>query len=105
MHSPVCAICRVEMKPQRNGVVFLQKASFSAGGEVTPYPYALFMGDQWACKSCGHSAIIGWGQKAIARRHDKGFEQLVEKYRELDSEHELFIEEDFERGREVGNHA
>ena len=105
MHSPVCAKCRIEMKPVRNSVTFLTKASYSAGGGVAEYPYAMSMGDIWGCKGCGAQVIIGWGSKPIARRHDKGFADLVEKYRELDAAHGLFIEEDYARGREVGNHA
>ncbi len=84
-HVPVCVKCRVEMRPQRNGVGCLD---YSDHG-----PVAVWDCDMWACPRCGYEALVGFGAEPIAEYWQPAFEGMVDAYRTRD----LLVEVNGER--------
>jgi len=56
-HVPVCVRCSRDMRPEKNGVVMLEMASFG--------PYKLWESDKWKCPSCGFEILIGFPSQAF----------------------------------------
>jgi len=72
-HVPVCVSCQVSMKPEKNGVDFVETMS----GNV---PYKIWSTDKWKCPKCGISCLVGFGNKAFAEHFDKErFEDILGK--------------------------
>ena len=73
-HRPVCVACRIDMHPEKNGVNYIEYA----GDLGKEFPYNIWGADQWVCKECGISVLIGFGQKPWAAHYHENFEALLE---------------------------
>jgi hypothetical protein len=69
----VCAKCNRAMRPKRSGVSFVEMA----GGK----PYKLWMGDLWACQTCGVEVLhSSTSQKPIAEHFQPDFADKLAQY-------------------------
>ncbi len=73
-HRPVCVKCRVDMRPEMNGVGLLDMAAFG--------PYKVWDADLWKCPECGVEVVVGAGQHAIAHHNDGNFDKVCAGYRQ-----------------------
>lgn len=73
-HRPVCASCRVEMRPETNDVQVLDVADWG--------PYQLWSADLWKCPICGKEIIIGFGNNAYAAHYEENFELRLQSARQ-----------------------
>lgn len=72
-HRPVCAKCKCEMRPERNGTGVLDMAEFG--------PYAVWDTDLWKCPECGIEVIGGFASGPISQHWQDDFEKMVDHYR------------------------
>jgi len=73
-HRPVCVECRVEMRPETNGIGVLDMANFG--------PYKIWHADKWKCPKCGYEIVMGFGSMAVAEHYEDSFEGLVDAFRQ-----------------------
>ncbi len=77
--KPICVPCRRFFRPKKNGVEFVEGMpidNHAPAGLEAPHlwrPYKLWMADQWECRGCGASIIIGAGHAPIAEHFEPGF--------------------------------
>jgi len=66
-HRPVCVKCRVEFRPERNGVkvidLFINNSQ----------PYKIWDADMWKCPSCEVEIIVGFGRAPLYEHFQEGF--------------------------------
>jgi len=74
-HRPVCAKCRCELRPEKNGVGVLDMASFG--------PCELFDADLWKCPECGIEVVGGFGNGPISSHFDEDFQQAIKRCEDL----------------------
>lgn len=70
----VCANCKCEMYPKKNGVGVL---TFANGK-----PYELFHGDLWGCRECDVEVVLGIGLNPIAKHFQPDFFEILKRERE-----------------------
>ena len=75
MKRPCCVGCKASMYAKKNGVIVLEMAGSQ--------PYRLWSADLWACRSCDHEVLSGWGDNPIATQGDPDFDATVADYRKL----------------------
>lgn len=70
MIYPVCATCRRELKPRRNGVTVI---------EITKDgPYRIWKADLSRCPGCQADILVGYGKQPFAEHFQPNFiEELV----------------------------
>ena len=76
-HVPVCVSCRINLRPKKNGVTFIEDDGIGN-------PYAIWDSDMWDCPCCGISVLTGFGKEPWRLHFDSDFHQVVEK--EMNSE-------------------
>lgn len=69
MPKMVCVSCEVELKPQENGVIVIEMASF---GECKVW-YA----DVWKCPKCEIETVAGFGNNPIHEHYEEGFAEFL----------------------------
>lgn len=69
MPRPICAPCRTEMTPKKNGY----RVHLRANGQ----PYQLWDGDLWECRRCGVEVVIGFGQNPVAVHFEPEFPRFL----------------------------
>lgn len=76
MRPPVCVKCRIEMKPEKNGVKWVTMADFG--------PYQIWDSDKWKCRKCGIEILSGFGQRPLNEHFENGFNDALTYYKEND---------------------
>ena len=71
MPKMVCVECEVELKPEENGALIIENASFG--------PYKVWYADVWSCPKCQHETVAGFGNNPIAEHYHEGFQEWLEK--------------------------
>lgn len=61
MPKQVCVKCEVELKPETNGVVVIETASFGV--------YKVWFADAWKCPVCGVEIVSGFANKPLRQDH------------------------------------
>ena len=61
MPKLVCTTCHCELKPETNGTVVVETASFG--------PYKVWNADTWKCPGCGVEIVAGFGENPIRQDH------------------------------------
>ena len=61
MPKLVCVTCQCELKPETNGTVVVETASFG--------PYKVWNADTWKCPGCGVEIVAGFCQQPIRQDH------------------------------------
>ena len=74
MPKPVCVKCRRELRPEKNGVGYLEMASFG--------PVQVWDSDMWKCPECGIEVLTGFGLGPVAMHFHEHFDRAVAGYRE-----------------------
>lgn len=67
-HRPVCVQCSVDMRPEKNGVYFIED-----DGEGNAYK--LWATDKWKCPECGVRVLIGFGKAAFSNAFEDDFKR------------------------------
>ena len=67
----VCVPCGLELRPEQNGFVATEMASFG--------PYKLWHSDKYRCPGCGLEVLGGFPLEAIAEHFQPDFSQLSER--------------------------
>lgn len=81
--KPICVPCRRFFRPSHTGRYFVEGMPTQNGvlpGNAEPNkwkPYKLWSGDEWQCRGCGATIIVGFGAGPIAERHHDGFAETV----------------------------
>ena len=73
MKPPVCVKCRLEMRPEKNGVKWVEMASFG--------PYKIWDSEKWKCRKCGIEVLSGFGQTALKEHFQDKFSDVLDTYR------------------------
>jgi hypothetical protein len=73
--KPICVDCQLFYRPSRNGVWFLEGMRRNNAWE----PYKLWHGDEWECRGCGGTIIVGVGHVPYAEHYQPDFKRKVEK--------------------------
>jgi len=74
-HPPVCALCQMELRPEKNGVGILDMADFG--------PLQIWDADLWKCPSCQMKIIAGFGHNPVEFHFNKeAFERTIKFYRD-----------------------
>ena len=72
MPKMVCVNCHVELKPEANGILLIETASFGV--------YKVWSADVWKCPKCEIEIVAGFGNQPIREDHYKeGFPVWLEK--------------------------
>ena len=71
----ICVNCRKKMKPEKNGVYFLEYAHFG--------PYKLWHSDKWKCPTCGYEILAGFGFSPVRQHFDEDFTECCNRAEEL----------------------
>ncbi len=61
MAKMVCVACHVELRPEKNGTIVIEMASFG--------PYKIWDADTWKCPKCGIEIVAGFGKVPIREDH------------------------------------
>lgn len=75
-HRPVCVKCRIDMRPEKNGVQFIEDDGNGS-------PYKLWAADKWKCPECGFQVLVGFGAGSYSGIWDENFEKQVAQVMEL----------------------
>ena len=70
MPKMVCVSCEVELKPQENGVLVIEMASFGA--------YKVWNADVWECPKCNHQTVAGFGNNPLHEHYEDGFAEYLD---------------------------
>ena len=72
MTKLVCVSCETELRPQDNGTIVIETASFG--------PYKVWNADTWKCPYCGIEIVAGFGNAPMREDHWKDdFAEWLEK--------------------------
>ena len=74
MPRPVCVPCKTEMRPDKNGVPYVQTSDGN--------PYQVWDSDRWRCPACGATILSGFGQKPYLVNYEERFETFIQKIKE-----------------------
>lgn len=55
MTGKVCAKCRIELRPKRNGIIAIEMADFG--------PYKIWYADAWVCPQCYSKVVLGFASR------------------------------------------
>ena len=69
MPQPICVMCQVEYRPEKNGVIAEEMATGIGS-------YKLWYADLWKCPVCDHQIIVGFGKNAIAGHWMKEYQDI-----------------------------
>jgi len=72
--KPICVTCKLFYRPSRNGVWFLEGMPSGAGWA----PYKLWHGDEWSCRGCGSTIIVGVAPQPFSEHFEPDFKRKVE---------------------------
>ena len=72
MPKIVCVKCEVEYKPEENGVVVEEMASFGS--------YKLWQADLVKCPKCGNEIIAGFGNENFAEHYQPDYKEILKSY-------------------------
>jgi hypothetical protein len=72
--KPICVNCKLFYRPSRNGVWFLEGMPDHDNGWK---PYKLWHGDEWKCRGCGSTIIIGVAPQPMAEHYQQNFQRAV----------------------------
>ena len=78
----ICVKCKTDMHPEKNGVWFVEFASFGM--------YKLWHCDRWRCHSCGSEILTGFGHKPVSEHYQPNFKSSVEGLRSNPKEEIIF---------------
>ena len=84
MPRMVCTPCQQTYRVVNNQIVVVTYAQEN--------PYQLWFADEWACPTCDHHVVSGFGDGPIWRREDGNFEKALAGFRRtwcIRHEHEL----------------
>jgi hypothetical protein len=81
--KPVCVPCQRFYRPKKNGLYFIE--GMPVGNDAPPgterpeawQPYKLWSGDEWQCRGCGSTIIVGCGLRPVAEHYDPDFAYRV----------------------------
>ena len=73
MPKIVCVECEIELKPEENGILLIEFASFGA--------YKAWYADLWKCPKCGTEIVSGFGNSPIMEHFQDGFSTWLEEAR------------------------
>lgn len=78
-----CVRCRVFLVPKRSGVVVEEGKPLT--NDITgPWgPYKLWRADLAECPKCKFQLITGFAQRPIAEHFEKGYLELLVKYKPI----------------------
>lgn len=85
--KPVCVPCQRFMRPDRNGVAFIEgmprggtrpKPGLAEPGAWKPYK--LWYGDRWKCPDCGATIIVGVPTSPVAEHYQPEFAEAVKRH-------------------------
>lgn len=84
--KPICVPCERFMRPDRNGVWFIE--GMPNGNGVRPglaepenwKPYKLWCGDRWVCPTCETKIIVGVGQAPLRVQHEPDFVEVAKNF-------------------------
>lgn len=71
MPKMVCVKCQCAFRPEVNGTVVIEMASFG--------PYKIWEADTWKCPGCGVEVVSGFGHRHIKEHYEAGFNELLHK--------------------------
>lgn len=72
-NGKICSECRIELRPDENGVYAVAMASFG--------PSEVYQADQWKCPSCGWKGLLGFGRIPIAEHFSHDILKLLDDLR------------------------
>lgn len=83
---PICVPCQRFYFPKKNGVAFTEGMQAISGARPGKNPkgwkpYKLWMGDLWACPSCGTETIVGTGRDCIAEHYQEDFQSKLDSFK------------------------
>lgn len=61
MSKMVCVRCQTELRPETNGTIVVEMASFG--------PYKVWSADTWKCPGCDNETVAGFGDEPIRQDH------------------------------------
>ena len=61
MPKLVCTTCHCELKPETNGTLVVETASF--------VPYKVWNADTWKCPGCGVEIVAGFPEQPLRQDH------------------------------------
>lgn len=84
--KPICVPCQRFYRPSKNGVFFVE--GMPDGNDVRPgldepgkwSPYKLWSGDEWECRGCGSTIIVGCGREPISEHYKPDFAEDVASF-------------------------
>lgn len=71
MAKMVCVNCHVEFRPEKNGTIVIETASFG--------PYKIWEADTWKCPKCNVEVVCGFGQQPIAEHWYQDFQERMQR--------------------------
>ena len=82
-HRPVCVKCKLEMRPETNGVGLLDM--FNPPDKPEPQPYQVWDADLWKCPECGCEIVVGFGEGPVARHFEANgrLAKAIQRYRDV----------------------
>ena len=81
--KPICVQCHRFFRPSHNGIYFLEgmpKHNDAKPGlaEADSWrPYKLWSGDEWECRGCGATIIVGTGRSPVSEHYQPDFDKRV----------------------------
>ena len=69
MPRPVCVPCKTEMRPDKNGVPYVQ----TSDGRATN----VWDSDRWRCLKCGTTILTGFGKIPYLVNYKLGFNESL----------------------------
>ena len=77
--GPICVTCKTVMCCHKNG----RAVEFVSGGE----PYQIWHGDEWACRMCGASVIVGFPSQPM----EEAFRPSYAVLRQAEMDHDNLV--------------
>lgn len=81
--KPICVPCGLFFTPDKNGQV-VEEGKPHGGSEKERYPgwtsYKLWRGDQWKCRGCGATIIVGVASVNFAEHYQSDYELVRQRY-------------------------
>jgi hypothetical protein len=76
MPKLVCCQCKVHLRPEKNGNIFIE--TFSSGA-----PGLIWDSDRWKCPGCGVEILAGFGREPIKEHWQEGFDTVLAAVKKL----------------------
>ena len=74
MPRPVCVPCKTEMRPDKNGVPYVQTVDGTA--------CSVWDSDRWRCRKCGATMLMGYGSKPYLVNYEPRFDEILQRIKE-----------------------